>query len=163
MNQNAAELKNILAEELSIYQKLLSLAKDKTKFLVDRKLTKLQETVAEEENLVQRLVELEPSRQEQVLAIVGKPTIKLEVLVEKLSDESIKNGLIEIGSKLREVVEEIKVVNEGNQRLAQTGLEVAEQTIKIMTRVPKPVTYGPTGSNKNNNGLRGRSLLDFKA
>ncbi len=162
MNQNVVELKNILAEELEVYQKLLKLATDKTKLLVDRKLTELQTTVEQEENLVQRLIELEPLRQEQVMAIVGEPIIKLDVLVEKLSDDSLKKELIDIGSKLREVVEEIRVINEGNQRLAQTGLEVAQQTIKIMTRAPKPVTYGPGGS-KSNSQLRGRSLFDSKA
>ncbi len=162
MNQSAVELKNILVEELGVYQELLKLAKDKTKLLVDRKLTELQASVEQEENLVQRLVELEPLRQEQVMAIAGEPVIKLEVLVEKLSDESIKTELIEIGSKLREVVEEIKVINEGNQRLAQVGLEVAQHTIKIMTRAPKPVTYGPGGS-KGCNNMRGRSLFDHKA
>ena len=162
MNQNVVELKNILAEELDVYQKLLELATNKTKLLVDRKLTELQTTVEQEENLVQRLIELEPLRQEQVMAIVGEPIIKLDVLVEKLSDESLKKDLIDIGSKLREVVEEIRVINEGNQRLAQTGLEVAQHTIKIMTRAPKPVTYGPGGS-KSNSQLRGRSLFDHKA
>ena len=162
MNQNAVELKNILAQEMNVYQELLKLAKDKTKLLVDRKLTELQASVEQEENLVQQLVELEPLRQEQVMAIAGEPVIKLEVLVEKLSDESIKLEMIDIGSKLREVVEEIRVINDGNQRLAQVGLEVAQHTLKIMTRAPKPVTYGPGGS-KNNNNMRGRSLFDHKA
>ena len=162
MNQNAVELKNILAQELNVYQELLKLAKDKTKLLVDRKLTELQASVEQEENLVQQLVELEPLRQEQVMAITGEPVVKLEVLVDKLSDESIKTELIDIGSKLREIVEELKVINDGNQRLAQVGLEVAQQTIKIMTRAPKPVTYGPGGS-KSNNQMRGRSLFDHKA
>ena len=162
MNQSAVELKNILAKELNVYQELLKLAKDKTKLLVDRKLTELQASVEQEENLVQQLVELEPLRQEQVMAIAGEPVIKLEVLVEKLSDESIKLEMIDIGSKLREVVEEIRVINEGNQRLAQVGLEVAQHTLKIMTRAPKPVTYGPGGS-KSNNNMRGRSLFDHKA
>ena len=162
MNQSAVELKNILAKELSVYQELLKLAKDKTKLLVDRKLTELQASVEQEENLVQQLVELEPLRQEQVMAITGEPVVKLEVLVDKLSDESIKTELIDIGSKLREIVEELKVINDGNQRLAQVGLEVAQQTIKIMTRAPKPVTYGPGGS-KSNNQMRGRSLFDHKA
>ena len=162
MNQSAVELKNILAKELNVYQELLKLAKDKTKLLVDRKLTELQASVEQEENLVQQLVELEPLRQEQVMAITGEPVVKLEVLVDKLSDESIKTELIDIGSKLREIVEELKVINDGNQRLAQVGLEVAQHTIKIMTRAPKPVTYGPGGS-KSNNQMRGRSLFDHKA
>ena len=162
MNQNAVELKNILAQELNVYQELLKLAKDKTKLLVDRKLTELQASVEQEENLVQQLVELEPLRQEQVMAITGEPVVKLEVLVDKLSDESIKTELIDIGSKLREIVEELKVINDGNQRHAQVGLEVAQHTIKIMTRAPKPVTYGPGGS-KSNNQMRGRSLFDHKA
>ena len=164
MNRFAVELKNILAEELNIYKKLLVLAKDKTKLLVDRKLTELQATVEQEESLVQQLIDLEPLRQEQVMAIVGEPTIKLELLVEKISDDNIKSELIDIGSKLREVVEEIKVINEGNQRLAQMGLEVAKQTMKIMTKAPKPVTYGPpSGANNRNSSLRGRSLFDHKA
>jgi flagellar biosynthesis/type III secretory pathway chaperone len=160
LNQNAAELKNILAKELEIYERLLLLAKDKTKLMVDRKLPELQESIEQEESYVQQLIELEPLRQEQVLAIVGEPTIKLDVLVEKLPNDSLKDDLISIGSKLRNVVEEIRIVNEGNQRLAEVGLEVAQHTIKLMTKAPKPVTYGPSGSNKN--GLRGRSLFDHK-
>ncbi len=163
MNRFAVELKNILAKELNIYQNLLELAKNKTKFLVDRKLTELQNTVEQEESFVQQLIDLEPLRQEQIMAIVGEPTIKLEILVEKISDDNIKSELIDIGSKLREVVEEIKVINEGNQRLAQMGLEVVKQTMKIMTKAPKPVTYGPSGSSNKNSSLRGRSLFDHKA
>ncbi len=162
MNSHAAELKNILTQELGIYKELLRLGKDKTKLLVDRKLTELQSTVEQEENLVQQLIELEPLRQEQFMAIVGEPMVKLEVLVEKVTDDGLKTDLIDLGSKLREVVDEIKVVNEGNQRLAQVGLEVAQSTIKIMTRAPKPVTYGPN-SGSTQNAMRGRSLFDLKA
>lgn len=163
--QHAVELKNILTQELDIYLQLLALGKEKTKLMVDRKLTELQATVAQEEELVQQLIDFEPLRQEQVMAMVGEPTVKLEVLVEKVSDEALKTELIDLGSKLREVVEEIKVINDGNQRLAQAGLEVAQHTIRIMTRVPKPATYGPGKGQPNNSqpNLRGRSLFDLKA
>lgn len=161
MIQQAVELKNILTNELDIYKKLLTIARNKTKLLVDRKLSELQSTLEEEEALVQQLVDLEPLRQDCVMAMVGEPTIKLESLVDRISDGNLKSGLISLGSMLREVVEEIRVINEGNQRLAQVGLEVAQQTIKIMTRAPKPVTYGPGVSDQNQ--MRGRSLFDHKA
>ena len=51
------------------------------------------------------------------MAIVGEPIIKLDVLVEKLSDDSLKQELIDIGSKLREVVEEIRVNQMGFENL----------------------------------------------
>ncbi len=163
MIENAVELRNILAEELDIYQELLELAKDKSKLLVERYPTGLQSLVEQEEGLVQQLVELEPRRQEQVVSIVGKTTVKLEELVGKVSDEAVKTELIDIGSKLRETVEEIRVINEGNQRLAQQALEITQQTLKIMTRAPKPVTYGPRGGMRTPQPLAGRSLIDRKA
>lgn len=161
MNQQAVELKNILTEELNIYVELLRLGKDKTKLLVDSKMSELQATVAQEENLVQQLIELEPLRQELFCAVAGEPIVKLEVFVEKVEDENLKAELIELGSKLREVVEEIKSVNEGNQRLAEVGLEVAQHTIKIMTRAPRPATYGRNSSTQKT--MRGCSLFDSKA
>lgn len=164
MDLHVAELKNILTDELNIYRELLSLGKDKTKLLVDRKLTELQSTIEKEENLVQQLIELEPLLQENFNIIVGEPVAKLDILVEKVPDKDLKAEFIDLGSKLREVVEELKAVNEGNQRLAQVGLDVAQHTIKIMTRAPKPVTYGPGGgSNSTQNSMRGRSLFDSKA
>lgn len=164
MIQQAVELKNILTKELAVYEKLLAIAKDKTKLLVDRNLPELQSNLEEEENLVQQLVDFEPLRRDCVMAMVGEPSIRLELLVNRILDENLKSELISLGSRLREVVEEIRVINEGNQRLAQVGLEVAQQTIKIMTRAPKPVTYGPGGSGvSNQNQMRGRSLFDHKA
>ncbi len=161
MNLKVEELKEILGEELSIYRKLLQHAGDKRKLLLEKFSTDLQTIVNQEEILVQRLIELEPRRRECVAAIADTADANLDTAVEKISEADGKSDVWMVGSQLRDVVNEIKTVNEENQRLIEQALELTQYSVKLITRAPADVTYGPAGKKP---GQRvGPALIDRKA
>ncbi len=160
MKPQIDELKQILGEELSIYQTLLQHAGAKRKLLLEKFSTELQTIVNQEEILVQRLIDLEPRRRECVAQISGSPDANLDTAVEKIAEADGKSDIWMVGSQLRDVVKEIKAVNEENQRLIEQALELTQYSVKLITRVPADVTYGPAGKKP---GQRvGPSLIDRK-
>lgn len=161
MNPRVEELKEILGEELSIYRKLLQFAGDKRKLLLEKFSTDLQIIVTQEESLVQRLVELEPLRRTCVAEIAGSADANLDTAVEKIPESEGKSDIWMIGSQLRDAVNEIRSINEENQRLIEQALELTQYSVKLITRAPADVTYGPAGKKP---GQRvGPALIDRKA
>lgn len=155
------QLKSILDQELSIYQKLLSFAREKKKMLLEKFSTDLQTVVTQEELLVQRLIDLEQERREVVAQIAGVADATLDNAVEAISEADGKSDLWLVGTQLRDVVSSIKVVNDENQKLLEQALELTQYSIKLITRVPGDVTYGPAG--KQAGKRAGPSLIDRKA
>jgi len=154
------QLKLILEEELNVYQQLLRLAGEKKKLLLEKFSTELQTIVSQEEILVQRLIELEPQRRECVQKITGSHEASLDEAVEIVSEDDGKSDLWMTGSQLRDVVAQIKKANDENQRLLEQALELTQYSIKLITRAPKDVTYGATGTQTTKKGF---SLIDRKA
>ena len=161
MKTAVVQLKSILDQELSIYQRLLGFAQEKKKMLLEKFSTELQGIVSQEEVLVQRLIDLEGERREVVAQIAGSVDATLDNAVEKLSEADGKSDLWLIGTKLRDVVNSIKTVNDENQKLLEQALELTQYSIKLITRVPGDVTYGPAG--KQAGKRAGPSLIDRKA
>lgn len=162
MRQVVEELKNVLNEELAIYRRLLELGKSKGKLLVEKFSSELQNIVSQEEQLVQQLVDLEPRRKDCVGIITGDPEAKLDLVTDQVSESDGKSDLWIISDSLFSVIEEIKMVNETNQRLVEQALELTQYSIKLITRAPKPVTYGP-GGKSSSQMPQSRSLINRKA
>ncbi len=161
MKQTVEELKAVLSEELTIYQKLLSFAFDKKKLLLEKFSTDLQTIVTQEELLVQRLIDLEQLRRDLVAKVAGNTDANLDMAVEKVADADSKSDLWLLGNQLRDVMGEIKGVNDENQKLLEQALELTQYSIKLITRVPAEVTYGPGG--KQPPKRPGSMLIDRKA
>jgi len=161
LKQTVEELKAVLSEELTIYQKLLSFAFDKKKLLLEKFSTDLQTIVTQEELLVQRLIDLEQLRRDLVAKVAGNTDANLDMAVEKVADADSKSDLWLLGNQLRDVMGEIKGVNDENQKLLEQALELTQYSIKLITRVPAEVTYGPGG--KQPPKRPGSMLIDRKA
>lgn len=161
MKQAVEELKAILGEELTIYQKLLSFARDKKKLLLEKFSTDLQTIVTQEEHLVQRLIDLEQLRRDLVSQITGDGDASLDAAVEKIPEADNKSDLWLLGNQLRDLMSEIKTINDENQKLLEQALELTQYSIKLITRVPSGVTYGP-GGKKPAKSLN-PTLIDRKA
>lgn len=160
MKATVDQLKGILADELNIYQQLLRLAGEKKKLLLEKFSTDLQTIVTQEEILVQRLIELEPQRRDCVQKITGNLEAGLDEAVEVVSEDDGKSDLWMTGSQLRDVVASIKKANDENQKLLEQALELTQYSIKLITRAPKDVTYGASGTQTTKKGY---SLIDRKA
>ncbi|MDN5278241.1 MAG: hypothetical protein PWR01_2206 [Clostridiales bacterium] len=160
MKEVVDQLKAILSEELDIYQKLHRLANEKKKLLLEKFSTEFQGIVSQEEVLVQRLIDLEPERQQCVKQITGREDANLDAAVEVVAESDGKSDLWMVGSQLRDVVASIKKINDENQRLLEQALELTQYSIKLITRAPKDVTYGAGGVQSTK---KGPSLIDRKA
>lgn len=160
MRATVDQLKEVLEDELSIYQQLLRLASEKKKLLLEKFSTEFQTIVSQEELLVQRLIELEPLRRDCVRKITGSEDTNLDQAVEVIPESDGKSDVWMTGSKLRDVVASIKKVNDENQRLLEQALELTQYSIKLITRAPKDVTYGATGTQTTR---KGNLLIDRKA
>lgn len=161
LNQIAEELRQTLDEELGIYQRLLSLAHNKKKLLLEKFSIEFQNIVTQEEGLVQRLLTLEQSRIEHIIAIAGDKEVTLDAALENLSSADQKSDLWMLGSQLKDVMLEVKKVNDENQKLLEQALELTQYTIKLITKVPLDVTYGPGG--KQQQKQMPHSLIDRRA
>jgi flagellar biosynthesis/type III secretory pathway chaperone len=161
LKQSVEKLKTILYEELDIYRKLLGFAHEKRKMLLEKFSTDLQTVVGQEELLVQRLIDLEVDRREEVCRIAGNSDANLDSAVEKISEADGKSDLWLVGTQLRDVVNSIRQANDENQKLLEQALELTQYSIKLITRVPGEVTYGPAG--KQAGKRTGPALIDRKA
>jgi len=156
-----ARLKEALSEELAVYERLLGLSKRKQKLLLERFSTDLMKIVAEEEKEVSHLLELENIRIECLTEITGKSNVNLEEALGKISDSDMKSDLWMLGCRLKEIIAEIKTINERNQKLLEQALELTQYSIRLITTLPAKTTYGPGGQGKGSSP--GSIIIDRKA
>lgn len=163
LNSNAEDLKQILTDELELYQNLLITANRKKKFLLERFSIEFKKIVSEEEALIQQLLNLEDKRLECLKLIIGSEAqISLDNAIEAISEANLKSDLWLVGTKLKDVANEVKAVNAENQRLLEQALEITRHTINLITRVPSDGTYGPSGKERPQNRVS-VGIIDRKA
>lgn len=146
MSEQFSKLKEFIAEELAIYRQLLGLCKHKQKLLLEKFSTELLKIVSEEEKLIQRLTEVEDGRAGCVESLTGDRNTSLDEVIEKITDTAIKSDIWIQASNLKEVIGEIRDINERNQKLLEQALELTRYSISLLTRPPREITYRPPGT-----------------
>lgn len=155
-------LKEILLQQLEVYQELLKIGESKNKILLTKAVDQLQEMVSKEELLVQQLIDLEIPRKKRVKTLTKDGDAKFEVILGFVEDLSEKQALQQIADQLNQTIEEVNKLNSMNQRLVEQALELTVHSLKLVTRAPKPATYGPTGKAPTQLP-QGRTLINKKA
>jgi flagellar biosynthesis/type III secretory pathway chaperone len=156
------QIKSFLSEELAVYGQLLGLSKKKEKTLLEKFSSELMQIVGEEEKLVRRLAEIEQNRQGCVEEITGSRESTMDELCEQISDTTAKSDIWMMGTRLKDVIQEIREINERNQRLLEQALELTQYSISLLTRPAKEVTYSAPGKPRTS-AVPGPSLIDRKA
>ncbi|HOY67946.1 MAG TPA: flagellar protein FlgN [Candidatus Ozemobacteraceae bacterium] len=163
MSDQGQNLKQILGEELEIYRRLLDLSERKKKLLLEKFSTDLLQIVTEEEKCSARLGELSTTRADCLTALTGRSTLKLEEALDFINDANLKSDLWMLGTQLREILDQIRTINEDNRQLLEQALELTQYSLKLLTAPPKDVTYRPPGLS-GKTGPQGPSvLIDRKA
>jgi len=157
------ELQQLIREELAVYRRLLILAEDKRKLLLERFSTDLLAIVADEEKQVERLSQLADRRRELTERICPKePDITLEQLVERMPDVESRSGLWMLVTERNDVVDKIRELNERNQKLLEQALELTRYSIQLLTKPQQAATYARPGQTKATPGATTPTLLDRK-
>lgn len=156
------KLINILEEELGLYKKILEVSNNKTALLKNNKVSELETTTKEEENLVASVIEKEKVRIQEVKNICkryGKPekSLKIEELCEFIDDS--KEELMNLKSEIIKVLEELKNVNKINSVLINSSLEYINFTVNMLTETSKKPTYEAKGQQSSQ---AQRNLFDVK-
>lgn len=140
----------ILEQESSEYEKLLGLSMKKTPVIVAGDLVNLQQITDEEQIVVGRINHLDGKRNEVIKDIANVmnkdvETLKLVNLIEMLeSRPQESNRLAAVHDKLKEVVGNMKRVNEHNRELIANAMELVEfdmNMIQAMKSAPETANY----------------------
>jgi len=140
----------ILEQESSEYEKLLGLSMKKTPVIVAGDLVNLQQITDEEQIVVGRINHLDGKRNEVIKDIANVmnkdvDTLKLVNLIEMLESRPQESKrLAAVHDKLKEVVGNMKRVNEHNRELIANAMELVEfdmNMIQAMKSAPETANY----------------------
>ena len=141
---------DVLEKECSEYEGLLTLSQNKTPIIVSGDLVKLQKITDDEQELVSRIANLDKTREEvtaDIANVLNKDvnTLKLTNLIEMLAGRPAeRNALAKAHDSLREVVNDLKRVNEQNDELLRNALEMVEfemNLIQASKSAPETANY----------------------
>ncbi|MGM0370027.1 MAG: flagellar protein FlgN [Bacillota bacterium] len=148
------QLIDVLKAEYTLYQRLYKLSNKKTDLIVDEEIDKLENAIVKEEKLLKQLQQLEEKRQ----SLTGQRSLTDFInstqpqYESKLSD--LRNKLLEITTKLSEI-------NQVNDKLLKSALQLTNFNLNLLTNNSKQGTYGKQGAMDEEQGSK--SMLNHKA
>jgi len=155
----------ILNEQLSLHEKLLSLSQEKKDVLINGSLSNLEKIIKQEHKLIQDVRFLEKDRYAMIQQLaealkIDVNKITISFLIDIVQEDATKARLTSLKSNLEEVVRELTEVNELNAKLLKQSLEYIQTTMETITDDPdQEMVY----TNPAKSGIRkSRSVFDAK-
>lgn len=150
------ELITTLKLELTEYEKLLDLSKRKTPILVEGKIEELQKITEEEQNLVEKINNVDKKRAELVKDIgnvlnKNPKELTLMKLAEILNSQpEEQKELTSLHDRMKRTLHNVETVNQQNQALVQQLLDMVAfdmTLVKSMKQAPETANYNKTAVN----------------
>lgn len=133
------------------YEKLISLSDDKKDSIIHRKLNLLEAITLQEQEIGDKLLELEKKRASvlksiaQVLGREGQD-ITVSWLIDNLKDQpDVQRKLLQSKERLLQLASDMQVKNVQTQNLLKTALELVEFDITLLKsarQAPETANYG---------------------
>lgn len=161
------ELIDVLTDEISCYENLLKISREKTDIIVQGNVEALQKLINHEQELVAKTAKFEKKREQIIedIALVlneNKDTLTISKLLEKLQDnfEGSKK-LKEVQQKIQALISELKIVNDQNRLLLNQSIEMIDYIINAIQSKYSYSTndYSSSGQVQN---TEGKSFFDAK-
>lgn len=170
-----ASLIDTLTETLNMeddeYQKLLDLSKGKTEVIVAGDLNALALITEKEQAIVTRINALEATRTETMIEIAkilntDVAGLKLETLIDLLSKKPREQeNLSLVHDKLHVTLYEMKMVNERNEELLKSAMEMVDFNMNLITamrKAPQTANYNKGAYNTGSQLGIGSGSFDAK-
>ena len=163
MNQELKELAETLEMEAGYYEELTVLLEEERETLRRMDIASLEESNGVKANLISQIARLEESRGTLMSALAisqGLPEEKLR-LVDLLRNAPapLAGRLLEVRTRLREVVTEATKRNDHNQKFINEMLSIMEGIVdKLRDLFKSPSLYGENG-NVDKGSLNGGDIL----
>jgi hemerythrin-like domain-containing protein len=151
-----------LEEMIEAHRRLLKLSNEKRESLINGDIQGLKSLIQQESKCADVIQNLEDQRKQIVNEyMLSKGIISesftLERLINSETVPQFKDTLQSIACQLRDLVHEIKNINDSNQQLIQSSLSYIEYSIEMHVRKEPALGYGPHTTK------RYLSMLDAKA
>lgn len=145
-----------LEKENSIYEKLLSISKEKKKVIIDGKIDELDSIIKMEGNLVLEISKLEDEREKTVNDLAkelgcNREELSISYLCGKLENNRAEH-LKKIADSIGGTLKELKEINDLNGKLIEQSLEYVNFSINLMADVLE----------EQQGAFKGKSLFDAK-
>ena len=147
-----------LKQQVGVHTEILKIANDKKEAIVQNETDKLKKITKQEQQVVFNIIDLEEKREKNVKSLSTLLNEKQEGLtiseIIKISKDKIKNiTLINEVEKakedLRNIINELKTVNELNNQLIKNSLEYIDFNLNLMLGSTIQGTYGNSGEEAN--------------
>jgi flagellar biosynthesis/type III secretory pathway chaperone len=151
----------VMETMLGAHMKLIDATKEKRSALVDGDMSALHSIIYRVNSCTDEIQQLEEERKRLVAEYMKEKgytssAVTVEEVLAMMVDEEAKTRLNLIVSQLRDVIEEIRKINESNQQLIQSSLSYIQYSIGMFVSKEPSIGYGPEKAN------RFASLLDAK-
>ncbi len=133
------------------YEKLISLSDDKKDSIIHRKLDLLEVITLQEQEIGDKLLELEKKRAavlKSIAQVLGREgqDITVSWLIDNLKDQpDVQRKLLQSKERLLQLASDMQVKNVQTQNLLETALELVEFDITLLKsarQAPETANYG---------------------
>lgn len=141
---------SVLEQENSEYETLLELSRKKTPVIIKGEITELQKITDEEQNIIDRIHQLELKREEgirDIANVINKDVeqLKLENLIQMLGKSPKEQTMLAgVHDRLRVTLSQMQKVNEQNRELLTSALEMVDFDLNLlqsMRQAPETANY----------------------
>lgn len=160
---------DVLEKENDEYEKLLELSIEKTGIIVKNNVDALNEMVAKEQLIVERINALEKKRADATndiaMVLNKKPEIlTLEYLAELLAGQKKEcDALKSVHDKLKNTLSNMVRVNDNNKELLQESIDMVQFEINLMHSLKQaPATANYSGTSYVDDGYGAMGSFDAK-
>lgn len=150
------ELLEVLEKEEAGYRELIEASTRKKEVIIKADVENLEKIAGEEQEIAGRIKNIENKRISIMSDIANVLNRKVEELTIDVMIEVLKNQpkeqeeLVNIRSRLKDTLTEMRIINEENQALVNQAMEMIEfdlTLVKSMRQAPETANYNRQASN----------------
>ncbi|QAY67751.1 flagellar protein FlgN [Paenibacillus protaetiae] len=142
MTTPVSEIIDILKQQADLYDTMLGLEKEKTPAIIRNDMNELNAITAKERKWTIEAQRLEQERLRLTAGIVvqnGLSRVRAGVLsnlIKVVTDAKEKQELTELHHRLRETLQELKLVNENNKQMMEMSLDFIRFSLDLLVEDP---------------------------
>ncbi|MBU5676655.1 flagellar protein FlgN [Alkaliphilus sp. MSJ-5] len=134
------QLKDTLIKETDLYTQVLKLAEEKTKVIVAGDIKVLEDITKKEQQYIMNMGTFEKIRRSILTNIAEELNVEAITTVSELIlfvEEDAGNKIDQLRNNLLETIADLKVVNEGNEKLINQSLQYINFNLEVLTHSPE--------------------------
>ncbi len=153
-------LVDVLEEQVSLYEELLVLSKEKKKAIINNNIDLLQQITSAEVVITNKTQKLEKDRMESVsdiALVLGKSEKDLTIykIIELVNTDEDKAKIKNVADKIKKVIDELKIENDNNHALLKTALDYIDFNLNVIRSAQGEITDNYQSNNQKDKGVLG--------